>query len=214
MEVHNIWVFTHDSVAVGEDGPTHQPVEQLMSLRLMPGLTVLRPADANESAAAWRAALTRKGPHCLLFSRQGLPILDPKAVDISGGVAKGAYVLSDCQGAPDILLLSSGAEVHLALAAQKELAQKGKAARVVSMPSWEIFSEQDQAYRDSVLPPAVKARLSVEAGATLGWERYVGDAGCSVGIDRFGASAPGGLVLEKLGLNVDNVVAKALECLQ
>ena len=214
MQIHNIWVFTHDSVAVGEDGPTHQPIEHLMSLRLMPGLTVIRPADANETAAAWRTALTRKGPSCLLFSRQGLPILDPMACDIAGGVSKGAYVLSDCQGTPDILLLSSGAEVHLALEAQKALAQKGKAARVVSMPSWEIFSEQDKAYQDSVIPPAVKARLSVEAGSTLGWERYVGDAGCSIGIDRFGASAPGGLVLEKLGLNLENVLAKALECLQ
>ena len=214
MQIHNIWVFTHDSVAVGEDGPTHQPIEQLMSLRLMPGLTLLRPADANETAAAWRIALTRKGPSCLLFSRQGLPILDPKACDIAGGVAKGAYVLSDCEGSPDILLLGSGAEVHLALAAQKELKAKGKAARVVSMPSWEIFSEQDQSYQDSVIPPAVKARLSIEAGATLGWERYVGDKGCSIGIDRFGASAPGALVLEKLGLNLDNVVAKAMECLK
>jgi transketolase len=209
MKIQTIWIFTHDSVAVGEDGPTHQPIEQLMSLRVMPGFTCFRPADANETAAAWKAAVTRSGPTALILSRQGLPILDPASTK---GAEKGAYVLSDCQGEAQLLLLSSGAEVHLALSAQEELKAKGVASRVVSMPSWEIFAEQDQAYRDSVIPPKVKARLAIEAGATLGWERYVGDNGCVIGLDRFGESAPGGEVLDKLGFNVDNVVAKALAC--
>jgi transketolase len=210
MQLHNIWVFTHDSVAVGEDGPTHQPIEQLMSLRAMPGFTVIRPADANETAIAWKLAITRKSPTALLFSRQGLPILEPEAVK---GAEQGGYVLSDCGGEPGLILMSSGAEVHLALAAKAELEGRGIAVRVVSLPSWEIFAEQDKSYQDLVIPPSVKARVAIEAGATLGWERYVGDQGCVIGLDRFGESAPGGLVLEKLGLNVQNVVAKALACL-
>lgn len=212
MGIHEISIFTHDSVAVGEDGPTHQPIEHLMSLRAMPGLNLIRPADANETARAWAQALTMDGPVLLVLSRQKLPVLELEQYPaLKDGLAKGAYVLSDCQGAPRLILISSGAEVHLALEAQAELAKEGVSSRVVSMPSWELFAQQDQAYRDSVLPPAVKARLAVEAGATLGWERWVGDNGAAIGIDRFGASAPGGQVLKELGINLPNLLAKARE---
>jgi transketolase len=212
MGVKSIFVFTHDSVAVGEDGPTHQPIEQLMSLRLMPGLTTLRPAEAYETAAAWATALTIPGPVCLILTRQKLALLDP-AKGIAQGVAKGAYVLSDCPGQPQMLLIATGSEVNLALDAQARLAETGLATRVVSMPSWELFTAQDQAYQDQVLPPAVKARLSIEAGSTLGWQRWVGDQGRMIGLDRFGASAPGDLVMHKLGLNLDHVLAVATELL-
>ncbi|MEJ2638045.1 MAG: transketolase, partial [Desulfosarcinaceae bacterium] len=208
MKLPVIYVFTHDSVAVGEDGPTHQPVEQLLALRAIPGLTVIRPADANETAEAWRMAVqTTNRPVALILSRQKLPIL--AADKVKGGVERGGYVLSDCEGAPRVILIGTGAEVHLALAAQAELAQKGIPARVVNLPCWEIFQERSESYRRSVLPPEVKARLAIEAGTTLGWERYVGDGGAVIGIDRFGASAPGGTVLEKYGFTVANVVAKA-----
>ena len=207
---HTVWVFTHDSIGVGEDGPTHQPVEQLMSLRVMPGLRVIRPADYGETLGAWKQALERGGPTCLVLTRQKLPILDAAKYGTVDGVAKGGYVISDCEGAPKLILLASGSEVSLCMSAQEELAKQGVAARVVSLPSWELFAEQDQAYRDAVLPPSVKARLAVEMGASLGWERYTGDSGDIIGIDRFGASAPGGTVQAKLGFTVDNVVAKAL----
>ena len=210
MQCHSIFVFTHDSLGVGEDGPTHQPVEQLASLRAMPGMTLIRPADANETAAAWQAALERKSPTCLVLTRQKLPILDPRLYASGQGVAKGAYLLNEGGGAPQLILMASGSEVHLALEAAKELTAKGLKVRVVSMPSWELFKEQDQAYRDSVLPPEVKSRLAIEAGATFGWERWVGDNGDVIGVDRFGASAPGNKVLSEYGLNKDNVVARAL----
>jgi transketolase len=210
MECHSIFVFTHDSLGVGEDGPTHQPVEHLASLRAMPGMTIFRPADANETAAAWQMALQRKSPTCLVLSRQKLPILDPRLYASGQGVAKGAYLLNEGGGSPQLILIASGSEVHLALEAAKELTAKGLKVRVVSMPSWELFKEQDQAYRDSVLPPEVKARLAIEAGSSLGWERWVGDNGDVIGVDRFGASAPGGTVLSEYGLNKDNVVARAL----
>ncbi len=211
MQTRSIFVFTHDSLAVGEDGPTHQPVEHLMSLRLIPGFTTIRPADPNETAAAWGLALTRVGPTALILTRQKVPTLDLVKYPVREGVAKGAYVLSDCDGPPQIILIATGSEVGLVMQAQEKLAGQGVNARVVSMPSWEIFHEQDQAYRDQVLPPAVKARLAVEAGATLGWERWVGDAGRVIGLDRFGTSAPGGLAMEKLGFSVDNVVQEALK---
>ena len=209
MQCHSIFVFTHDSLGVGEDGPTHQPVEQLASLRAMPGMTLIRPADANETAAAWQIALERKSPTCLVLTRQKLPILDPRLYASGQGVAKGAYLLNEGGGSPQLILMASGSEVQLALEAAKELTSKGLKVRVVSMPSWELFQEQDQAYRDSVLPPEVKARLAIEAGATIGWERWVGDNGDVIGVDRFGASAPGGKVLSEYGFNKDNVVAKA-----
>lgn len=210
MKCHSIFIFTHDSLGVGEDGPTHQPVEHLASLRAMPGMTTIRPADANETAAAWQAALQRKSPTCLVLTRQKLPILDPRLYASGQGVTKGAYVLNEGGGSPQLILMASGSEVHLAMEAAKELKAKGIKTRVVSMPSWELFKEQDQAYRDSVLPPEVKARLAMEAGVSMGWERWVGDNGDVIGVDRFGASAPGGKVLSEYGLNKDNVVARAL----
>lgn len=215
MGCHSIWVFTHDSIGVGEDGPTHQPVEQLMSLRLIPGFTVLRPAEGNETAAAWKVALQHnKGPVALVLTRQKLPCLDIQKHPIAKGVAKGAYVLSDCEGSPQMLLLASGSEVTLAMEAQAGLAENGVAARVISMPSWELFEAQDHSYKASVLPSDIPKRLAIEAGATLGWERYVGDAGAIIGLDRFGESAPGPTVMDKLGFNLANVLNQALALLK
>lgn len=212
MGCHSIWVFTHDSIGVGEDGPTHQPVEQLMSLRLMPGFTVIRPAEGNETAAAWQVALKHKhGPVALVLTRQKLPCLDPEEHSIAQGVAKGAYILQDCDAPPELILLATGSEVTLALAAAGKLAAKGLLVRVVSMPCWELFQAQDQHYQDQVLPPKVTARLAIEAGVTLGWERWVGFQGAVIGLDRFGESAPGPVVMDKLGFNLDNVVASALK---
>jgi transketolase len=200
-------VFTHDSIGLGEDGPTHQPVEQLMMLRAVPGLTDFRPADANETAAAWRLALERKGPSFFALSRQDLPVIDPTAVDVYGGVSKGAYVLQDSDGAK-VVLIATGSEVSAAVAAAKLLAGEGIGTRVVSMPSWKIFEEQSAEYKASVLPAGVP-RLAIEAGATLGWWKYVGLDGDVVGLDRFGASAPGPIVLEKLGFGAANIAARA-----
>jgi len=206
-----VYVFTHDSIGVGEDGPTHQPVEQLASLRAMPNLHVVRPADANETAAAWRMALERTtGPTALVLSRQKLPVLPPSSVFRDDGVYRGAYVLEDAGGGrPDIVLIASGSEVSVALAARKLLAEEGVPARVVSMPCWERFEEQEAGYREAVLPPSVPARVSVEAGSTIGWGRYVGDRGASVGIDRFGASAPAGRVFRELGITPEAVRDRA-----
>lgn len=202
-------VFTHDSIAVGEDGPTHEPIEQLPSLRLIPDLIVLRPADANETMEAYRFAIEQKeNPVAMVLTRQKLPVLEGTATKAHDGVRKGAYVLSDAEGEnPDVILIATGSEVSLAMNAKKALADKGIAARVVSMPSWDRFEKQDQAYKDSVLPPKAKARVAIEMAMPLGWERYVGDAGAVIGITTFGASAPGDLVMEKFGFNVDNVVA-------
>ncbi len=209
MDVPIVLIFTHDSIALGEDGPTHQPVEQLASLRAIPGLTVLRPADANETAAAWRAAMPRRGPVAFVLTRQKLPVLDAVRFPIEEGVARGAYVLSEAQPAPPaVVLLATGSEVHLALQAQAALASGGVAARVVSMPSWELFEEQDGAYRASVLPEGVP-RVAVEAAYPLGWERYVGPRGAILGLRRFGASGPGPVVYEKLGFSVELVVKAA-----
>ena len=206
MKAHSIFIFTHDSIGIGEDGPTHQPVEQLMSLRVIPNMTVIRPADANETAAAWRMAVQRRGPVALILTRQKLPILDADHYPIAQGVPRGAYILAEAQVQPlDAVIITTGSEVHLALAAQQRLAADGIQARVVSMPCWELFAEQSPEYRQQVLPAAVP-KLAIEAGATLGWERYVGGDGAIIGVDRFGASAPGDVVLEKFGFSVDNVV--------
>ncbi len=214
MGVPAIYVFTHDSLAVGEDGPTHQPVEHLASLRAIPNLLVIRPADATETTEAWKIAASSKNrPTALLFSRQNLPVLDRGVLPPADGVQKGAYVLSDAAGRPDIILMATGAEVHIALDAQKTLAEKGIAARVVSMPCWALFEEMDEDYRNAVLPPDVPARLSIEAGITMGWERYVGDAGDMIGVNRFGASAPGGTVMKEYGFTAANAVEKALKIL-
>ena len=210
MNIPVIYVFTHDSIAVGEDGPTHQPVEHLVSLRAIPGLTVIRPADASETAQAWRQALQiTNGPIALILSRQKLPILTSNAV--KDGLTKGAYVLADCDGKPDIILIGTGSEVHIILEAKASLLEKGVAARVVSMPSWELFEKTSQKYKDRVLLPDVQTRLAVEAGSEMGWCRYVGSRGAVIGINSFGASAPGGLVMEKYGFTSEHVVEKALE---
>jgi len=210
MESHSIFVFTHDSIGLGEDGPTHQPVEHLMSLRAMPGMTVLRPADANETTVAWRIAVERHGPVCLVLTRQNLPILDPEKYALREGVPRGAYILAGEGERADVILIATGSEVQLALAARDKLAEKKIAARVVSMPSWELFEEQPADYREQMLPKNVP-KLAIEAGATLGWYKYIGEKGAVIGVDRFGASAPGKVVMEKLGLNVDNVVQHALQ---
>jgi transketolase len=200
------FVWTHDSVGLGEDGPTHQPVEQLMSLRAMPGLRLIRPADANEVAQAWRVHVDGTGPTGIVLSRQSIPVLDGTAERAAEGLARGAYVLVDeADGALDLVLVGTGSEVSVCVAARESLVSDGLSVRVVSFPSWELFAAQPASYRDSVLPPGVP-KLAVEAGATLGWERYVDDA---VGIDRFGASAPGPTVLEKFGIDPDDVVARA-----
>jgi transketolase len=212
MKLPVIYVFTHDSVAVGEDGPTHQPVEHLAALRTIPGLIVIRPADATETAAAWRVAIkTVNAPVALILSRQSLPVLNRRQYPSAVALAKGGYILADTDGTPDVILIGSGSEVHLCLEAQGRLAKKGVAARVVSMPSWELFERASKNYKDKVLPPEVTARVAVEAGITMGWERYVGNRGAVVGIDRFGASAPGATVMDKYGIKASAIVAKTLE---
>jgi len=209
MESHSIFVFTHDSIGLGEDGPTHEPIEHVMSLRAMPHMTLLRPADANETTVAWRLAIERRRPACLVLTRQNLPIMDVDKYPIRDGVPRGAYVLAGEQERADLIIIATGSEAQLALAAREKLAEQKLAARVVSMPSWELFEEQSPEYRRQVLPADIP-KLAVEAGATLGWYKYVGEKGAVVGVDRFGASAPGKIVMEKLGLNVDNVVQHAL----
>ena len=206
-----IYVLTHDSVGVGEDGPTHQPIEHLASLRAMPNLHVVRPADANETAVAWRTALERtQGPTLIVLTRQKIPILPPERVLREDGAAAGrTSSRTPRAGPPEVLLLATGSEVSVALAARKLLAEEGISARVVSMPCWERFEAQEAWYRDSVLPPAVPARVSVEAGSTFGWERYVGDRGASVGIDRFGASAPAERIFRELGITPEGVRDRA-----
>ncbi|NVM56605.1 MAG: transketolase [Desulfobacterales bacterium] len=209
MKLQVIYVFTHDSVAVGEDGPTHQPVEHLAALRAIPNLVVLRPADANETVFAWKLALNRKeGPTALILTRQKVPIIDRTRFASPDGLMRGGYILVDApQGTPEILILATGSEVHVALAAHEKLVLQGVAVRLISMPSWEVFEAQDADYREKVLPAKVKARLAIEAGVPMGWERYVGPQGKVIGIERFGASAPGDLVIEKFGLTHEAVVA-------
>jgi transketolase len=211
MRLHVVHVFTHDSIALGEDGPTHQPVEQLAALRAIPNLTVIRPGDANETAVAWRVAVeTRDRPVLLILSRQDVPTLDRTRYASADGLRRGAYVLNDARGSkPGLILIASGAEVGLIVAAAERLSAEGVAVRCVSMPSWELFDALTQAERDAVLPPAVRARLAVEAGAAQGWHRYVGDAGGVLGVERFGASAPGETVLREYGFTVEEVCRRA-----
>ncbi len=207
MDQRVIFVFTHDSIFLGEDGPTHQPVEHLAALRAIPNLVVIRPADANETTVAWQIAVERKhGPTALIFSRQAVPTFDRAVVASAEGVRKGGYVLIDTTGTPDMILIATGAEVALAVGACDELAKRGVNARVVSLPSWELFDAQPRDYRESVLPPAIKARLAIEAGVAQGWHKYVGDQGKIMSIERFGASAPAGVLAEKFGFTVDAVV--------
>jgi transketolase len=215
MELPVIYVFTHDSIGLGTDGPTHQPIEQLASIRAMPNIVVLRPGDANEVVEAWKLALRRvHGPTALVLSRQAMPTLDRSKFAPAAGVAKGAYVLSDAPGGkPDLILMATGTEVGLCVSAQEKLAAEGVKARVVSIPSWELFEQQDAAYKESVLPSSVGARVSVEMASTFGWERYIGPQGKAVGMHTFGASAPLEDVLKKFGFTVENVVAAAKETL-
>jgi len=208
MKSHSIFVYTHDSIGLGEDGPTHQPIEHLMALRAVPNLTDLRPADANETAAAWRLALERKSPSFFALSRQDLPLLDPTKLDIYSGVSHGAYIVEQGGESPDLLIVGTGAEVWPVLNAAKKLEADGIHTRVISMPSWRLFEEQDESYKASIFPDHLP-KLAVEAGATLGWWKYVGRHGDVIGLDRFGASAPGTLALEKLGFSVDSIVARA-----
>jgi transketolase len=211
QKLHALHVFTHDSVALGEDGPTHQPVEQLLSLRAIPGLTLIRPADANETAAAWKVALTmRDRPVLLVLTRQDVPTLDRDSHPGANGLANGAYIIGEtAHEVPDLILIASGSEVGLITAAAEVLDKEGIRVRCVSMPSWDLFDAQPPGYRDAVLPPAVTKRLAVEAGTTLGWERYVGQAGDVIGIDHFGASAPAKVLLREFGFSAENVVARA-----
>jgi len=210
MDLPVIHIWTHDSISVGEDGPTHEPVEQLVSLRAIPGMVVIRPADANEMAEAYRCALKLSSrPVALICSRQALPIFDRTSLAAASGLSRGAYILADTNGTPDVILIASGSEVALCMAARDKLAADGTTARVVSMPSWELFEEQDPGYRASVLPPAVTARVTVEEGSPLGWTRYAGSAGVVLGMNTFGMSAPMKVVAEHFGFTVDNVVAAA-----
>jgi transketolase len=209
-----VWVYTHDSIGVGEDGPTHQPVEHYAALRAIPDLLFVRPADANETAWAWRIAIERRThPTVLALTRQNVPTLDRTRFAPADGVRKGAYVLNPEVERPQVLLLASGSEVHLAVAAETLLAARGIRARLVSMPCWELFEEQPPAYRDAVLPPAVGARLAVEAGVGLGWHRWVGPQGDLVTLDRFGASAPAARVMQEFGFTAEHVADRAARLL-
>ena len=211
MKLRTIYILTHDSIAVGEDGPTHEPIEQLMSLRAIPNLTVIRPADAIETSLAWKIAIENKnGPTALILSRQKLPVLNNiKNIDVQ----KGAYIINPEIKKPNIILIATGSEVSLAIEASVELSKKNIKVRVVSMPCWEKFESQSQEYKNNVLPPSIKARLSIEAGISLGWEKYVGDKGAIIGIDHFGASAPGDILMKKFGFSIGNVIKKSLEIL-
>jgi len=210
-QAHVIYVWTHDSIGLGEDGPTHQPVEQLASLRAMPDLMLLRPGDANEAVEAWKLAVAHtEGPVGLVFTRQKLPIFDRSTLAPAAGTAKGAYVLADCAaGPPKLILIATGSEVSIALEAHNQLTREGVASRVVSMPCWDLFEAQPQSYKDTVLPPCIKARVSVEAASPLGWERYVGLDGAVIGLNRFGASAPGEIVMRELGFTAEHIVTVA-----
>lgn len=215
MKLPVFYIFTHDSVAVGEDGPTHQPVEHLACLRAIPGLTVIRPADAMETAEAWRYALkTPKGPVALILSRQKLPVPDRSRPGFTGDLSMGAYILADSEGKPDIILIATGSEVHITLEAGKKLAAEGVSVRVVSMPSWELFENASPEYREKVLLPDVTARIAVEAGISMGWERYVGSRGAVIGMKGFGASAPGETLMEKFGFTPDHIVQTAMKLLK
>jgi len=213
MQLPVIYIFTHDSIGLGQDGPTHQPVEQLIALRAIPGLVTLRPADGNEVVEAWRVIIGLKHqPACLVLSRQPLSTFDRTRYASAAGVARGGYVMADAEsGSPTVILIGTGSEVALCVAAYESLKQERIPARVVSMPSWELFELQDQAYRDDVLPPEVKARVSVEAGSVIGWDRYVGTAGTKIGMRTFGASAPIEDLQTKFGFTQEKVLAAAKE---
>lgn len=210
MKIRPIMVYTHDSIGLGEDGTTHQPVEQLIGLRTVPNMTLIRPADANETAQAWRVAIKHNdGPVAIVLTRQGIPIIDQEKYGKAKELEKGAYILSDSDGDPDIILIATGSEVHLILEAQEKLKEDGIKARVVSMPSWSLFDKQSAAYRESVLPKHIRKRLAVEAGSPVGWLKYVTDEGDVLGIERFGESAPGDEIMKEYGFSVENVVKRS-----
>ena len=210
MKLHVIYIFTHDSIALGEDGPTHQPIEQLANFRAIPGLVVIRPSDANETAEAWRVAMEhRGGPVAIILTRQNVPVLDRDKLHPATGLRKGAYILADApSGKPEVILIATGSEVHLALDVQEKLKMEEIPARVVNMPSWELFDQQPEIYRNEVIPPEVTTRISIEAGATQGWHRYIGLRGEAIGIDHFGASAPLKVVLKEFGFTSENILDK------
>jgi len=215
MGVRVIYVFTHDSIALGEDGPTHQPIEQLAGLRSVPNLVTIRPADATETVEAWKIALEREsGPTALVLSRQNIPVLNRKELAPASGTRQGGYILWETAATPDIVVIGTGSEVHIALEAGKLLEDKGVKARVVSLPSWELFDDQPTEYRNEVLPPNLKARVAIEAASPMGWERYVGQEGVTMGLPGFGTSAPGKVIYEKLGLTVQHVVNESLKLLE
>ena len=216
MDLQSIFVFTHDSIGLGEDGPTHQPIEHLAALRAIPQLNVIRPCDANETVVAWHTAIeTQHQPTALIFSRQNLPTLDRTQYASAQGLKQGAYILKDApSGKPDLILIATGSEVHLIVEAQQKLLEQQIQVRIVSMPSWELFEAQPQSYKDSVFPPDVKARLSVETGITQGWERYVGQYGQMIGINHFGASAPANVLMQQFGFTTDHVYDEALKLLK
>jgi transketolase len=215
MGIRVIYIFSHDSVGLGEDGPTHQPIEQLVGLRSVPNLVVLRPADATETVEAWKIALQRRhGPTALVLSRQNLPVLDRKTLAPADGVLRGGYILWEATTSPDVILIGTGSEVHIALEAGKLLQESDVAARVVSLPAWELFDAQPAQYRNDVLPPGIKARISIEAASPLGWERYVGSEGIAIGLPRFGASAPWKVIYEQLGLTARHMADEALNLLR
>src|SRR4030042_6468 len=211
----SIWIYTHDSVGLGEDGPTHQPVEHLAALRAIPNLVVIRPADANEVTEAWKVAISRRsGPTTLILTRQAIPVLDRSLYAPANGLHRGAYVLADMgDSEPDLILMASGSEVYLIIEAGVRLVSEGVNVRLISFPSWELFAAQDETFRKLVLPPAIKSRLSVEAGISQGWERWVGDSGESISIERFGASAPYKFIFENFGFTVDNIINRARQIL-
>jgi transketolase len=214
MGLRTIFVFTHDSIGLGEDGPTHQPIEQIMNLRQVPNMTVIRPADANETLEAWKIAIANtSGPTTLVFSRQNLPVLDRSVCSAASGVRRGGYILWESAPNPELILIATGSEVFLTLSAARKISENGTKVRVVSLPSWEIFDRQPQEYRDSVLPPATTARIAVEAGIKLGWEHYVGLSGKIIGMETFGASAPASILFEKFGFTADKIIAAAQELL-
>jgi transketolase len=214
MKQKIIYVFTHDSIGLGEDGPTHQPIEQFASLRAVPNLVVIRPADANETVEAWKYAINhRRGPVALILTRQKLDVIDPAKYSPPTGLRRGAYIIKNSKQKPDLLLIASGSEVALAIKASEQLETEGKSVRVISFPSWEIFEQQDEAYKNSIFPKDIKARISVEMGVKMGWQKYVGDFGTTLSIETFGASAPDKILFKKYGFTVENVIRVAKELL-
>jgi transketolase len=215
MKIRPIFVYTHDSIGLGEDGTTHQPIEQLISLRSIPNMLLIRPADANETAQAWRVALEyQNGPVVIVLTRQGLPVIDQSKFGAATQLEKGAYILSDSAETPQVILIATGSEVSLIVEAQGKLKEQGIAARVVSMPSWELFEKQDRSYKEKVFPPSIRKRLAVEAGSPLGWHKYVTDEGSILGLTTFGESAPASDLMKFFGYTADNVATKAKALLE